>query len=199
MFCYKCGAENKNDATFCSKCGTAIGPSGSTPSPQTTHEQLEKYKLPELSDEVFESLSLEQQRSYNRKVLAKSEYNLAKENYDTSMSLVGPVICIICGLFLGIFEIYLGGLVIIGIIWAFFRVASRSQAYQRLKDTKAELNAAIDADTSPAGMISQPPSGPGASDKDLWKNIAVIIIVFAALLTIIFLMTLYAQGKLPSL
>ncbi|MEN6442846.1 MAG: zinc-ribbon domain-containing protein [Methanoregula sp.] len=196
MFCYKCGAENKNDATFCSKCGTAIGTSGSLPSPQTNHEPLEKYRLPEISDAIFDSLTQEQQRSYNRKVLAKSEYNLAKENYDTSMSLVGPLICIICGLLLAILEIYLSILVIIGIIWAFYRVASRSQAYQRLKDTEAELKAAIDADASQARMISQTPSVPCTFDKDFWKNITVIIIVLAALFTIVFLMMLYAQGKL---
>jgi hypothetical protein len=41
MFCYKCGDENVDDASFCKKCGTAISPAAvstqtqpAAPSPQ---------------------------------------------------------------------------------------------------------------------------------------------------------------------
>lgn len=30
MFCYKCGAQNQDDARFCNKCGTSIAPGSRT-------------------------------------------------------------------------------------------------------------------------------------------------------------------------
>jgi uncharacterized membrane protein YvbJ len=33
MFCPKCGAQNADDATFCQKCGIALGPGSPTISP----------------------------------------------------------------------------------------------------------------------------------------------------------------------
>lgn len=103
----------------------------------------EEILIPKISDEDWEKLTVEQQRSYNHKISLKSDYNFAKANYDTSMSLLGPAILGVVGVLL-IMVFFLGiPIILIAVIWAFFRVASRSQAYQRFKDTEAALKATL--------------------------------------------------------
>lgn len=104
---------------------------------------IDKYPIPELPDAEYDRLTPEQQHRYNQKIAAKDEYTRAKVAYETAMSLWGPAILIVIGV-IGIMVFFLGLILIaVAIIWAFFRVAARSQAYQRYRDAEAELKSAL--------------------------------------------------------
>ena len=102
--------------------------------------------LPSSEDPEWDSLTPEQQDTYNEKIDAENEkidadneYDEAKKLYNESMSLKGPVVLGIIGILFG--GIFLPALLIIvlAIVWAIIRVAGRSQAYQRYKDADAAL------------------------------------------------------------
>jgi len=99
--------------------------------------------MDEISDEVWDSLTPEQQDAHNERIDADDEYEKAKELYNESMSLKGPFVLGIIGFIFGTFGLGLGAFLFIGalcivfaIIWAIIRLASRSQAYMRYKDAK---------------------------------------------------------------
>jgi hypothetical protein len=100
-------------------------------------------ELPSISDDDWEKLSDAEQTRYNRLVGLKDEYNEARTNYETSMSLVGPAVLAVIGIPCLLFFYFGVILIIAAIIWAFFRVASRSQAYLRYKDAESALRAAL--------------------------------------------------------
>jgi len=107
---------------------------------------IDKYPIPELPDAEYERMSPDRQHKYNQKIGAKDEYTRAKKAYETAMSLWGPAILTVIGI-IGIAVFFLGLILIaVAIIWAFFRVAARSQAYQRYKDAEVDLKAAIAAE-----------------------------------------------------
>jgi hypothetical protein len=102
--------------------------------------------MEEISDEVWDTLTPEQQDVYNERIDADNEYEKAKKHYDESMSLKGPFVLAIMGFIFGTFGLGLGAFlfigalcVIIAIIWAIIRLTSRSQAYMRYKDAKDSL------------------------------------------------------------
>jgi len=111
---------------------------------------MDKYQIPEMEDGEYAALTDEQQRQYNRKIDLKNTYNAAKADYETSMSLWGPSILIIIGVpgivlvLFGLAQFLIGLIpVFVGIVWAFYRVAARSQAYQRYRDAESELRVAL--------------------------------------------------------
>jgi hypothetical protein len=66
----------------------------------------------------------------------------AKEDYDTSMSMLAPGIFIIIGIFAlltGYFFLVGIGLILIGVLAALIRAIGQQHAYQRYKDAQQEL------------------------------------------------------------
>jgi len=92
--------------------------------------------FPEMSDEEWDGLSEELQDKYNHKIKLRIAYKTAMDEYNTSMSLVGPATLTVAGLVITLFWIWALVVAALGIIWALIRVISRSHAYQRYKDTE---------------------------------------------------------------
>jgi hypothetical protein len=109
---------------------------------------VKRRTITEISDKAWEFLSSEEQDNYNHRVI---ELDRAKDAYDKSMSLLGPIAVGLYGFFdtfilLGLWE-YISIFTIaislsifaFAIIWAFIRISSRFHAYQRYMDAQNDL------------------------------------------------------------
>lgn len=167
------------------------------------------YSIPYISDQEFDNLSSLEQDQYNRAIGAKNEYNEARENYDTSMSLLGPTILGVVG---GLLCLLFGGLLlgaIIGVVvlvciilsaalWAVIRVSARSHAYQLLKDTEMRLDAIPPLKIAPKPRVDLPTPVPGPDPKGRKKAIirgVKIGVIVVAIIIGIYLILTYQAGS----
>jgi hypothetical protein len=68
----------------------------------------------------------EEQKKYSPKIDAGNEIPGVEIKNSTSVNLKEPTILVVLGLFLQIFNVYVGlGLIIAGFIWVFWRLISR--------------------------------------------------------------------------
>jgi uncharacterized membrane protein YvbJ len=116
VFCQKCGAENKNDAKFCDRCGASM--------------QLFPVAPPQ--ETPFSS-------KHNTVIAAKIA---TKKQQIKDISQIGPVILVILGILicLTIVGIILG-LILIGIAiwWSSSRENEKKKLQSEIKELEAEL------------------------------------------------------------
>jgi len=73
-----------------------------------------------------DSIAPEEQEEYSSKTDAGNEIPGIEIKNNTSINLKEPTILVVLGLFLQIFNVYVGlGLIIAGFIWVFWRLISR--------------------------------------------------------------------------
>jgi hypothetical protein len=73
-----------------------------------------------------DSMAAEEREEYSNKIDAANEISGTEKQNNSSINLKEPIVLMVLGLFLQIFNVYVGlGLIIAGFIWVFWRLISR--------------------------------------------------------------------------